>query len=147
MKRLCVLVTNLSLMLSGLCTAQPARATWTDVTVRVYDSGALSDGNRREALAKAVAAFSTMLVAVHTQSVPKRTLQATTRIVSVDGSVAERSTCAPNDPAATHLIPLRSCRSRPYGRRTSRVRVPSVVVSSLPLHTGTWHSTRGRPRL
>jgi hypothetical protein len=65
MKRLCVLVTNLSLMLSGLCTARPAGATWTDVTVRVYDSGALSSGNRREALAKAAAAFSTMLVAVH----------------------------------------------------------------------------------
>lgn len=65
MKRLCVLVTNLSLMLSGLCTARPAGATWTDVTVRVYDSGALSDANWREALAKAAAAFSTMLVAVH----------------------------------------------------------------------------------
>jgi hypothetical protein len=64
MKRLYAFVTISSLVLSGPCIATPAGATWTDVTVRVYDSGALSDGNRREALAKAAAAFSTMLVAV-----------------------------------------------------------------------------------
>src|SRR6476659_3024413 len=56
MRRLCVLVTDLSLMLFGLCTARPGGATWTDATVRVYDSGAQSDGNRREALAKEAAA-------------------------------------------------------------------------------------------
>ena len=65
MKRLHVVVMISSLVLSGLCTARPLGAAWTDVTVRVYDTGALSHSNRREALAKAAAAFSLTLVAVH----------------------------------------------------------------------------------
>ena len=65
MKRFSAFVTISSLMLSGPCIATPAGATWTDVTVRVYDSDGLSDGHRPEALAAAAAAFSTMLVAVH----------------------------------------------------------------------------------
>ena len=65
MKRLYAFVTILSLVLSGPCIATPAGATWTDVTVRLYDSGGLSDGYRREALAEAAAAFSSTFVALH----------------------------------------------------------------------------------
>jgi hypothetical protein len=68
MLRLFVLVTMSLLMLATPGIATPAVPGSIDVTVRVYDSAAVSDRRWRHALAEAAAAFSSALVNVHWSS-------------------------------------------------------------------------------